>query len=76
MKRTIAALALFLLASPAAALERSPDNRGHDDQGGRGHQAAERGDRESGHDRGREGERRSGSRSTRSGHAGSRHWER
>ena len=75
MKRTIAALALILLASPAAALERSPDNRGHDGQRGRGHQAAERGDRVSSHDRGREGERRSGNRSTRSSHT-SHHWER
>jgi hypothetical protein len=40
MKRLVAAVALLLLVSPATALERSPDDRGHFGNDGRGQQAA------------------------------------
>jgi hypothetical protein len=42
MKRLIALLVLLLLASPATAIERSPDNRGHIDRDGRAQASSDR----------------------------------
>ena len=54
MNRIVVAIGLFLLATPALALERSPNDRGGRDGGG-GHQSAssERGERLFGGDRDR-----------------------
>ena len=42
MKRLISLLVLLLLATPATAIERSPDNRGHIDRDGRAHASSDR----------------------------------
>ena len=68
MKRLVAAVALLLLASPATALERAPESRGHFGNDGRGeHIASERGNRLSGH---RDGDAGGGERAGRFGENG------